>query len=122
MSTAASSTAAAPQLSEQQATQRFQALRSEMTGIAQKIGEIESEGEEHRAVVDTLKAAQKVDPTRKCFRLIGGVLVERSVADVVPALEANLTSLRQVLESLVAQYKGKEEQIAALQKQLSSAA
>ena len=97
-------------------------------------------------MVDTLKAAQKVDPARKCFRLIGGVLVERSVADVVPALEANLTSvsllcwsicthtweltrarrarsqLRQVLESLVAQYKGKEEQIAALQKQLSSAA
>jgi hypothetical protein len=31
-----------------EATQRFQALRSEMTGIAQKIGEIESEGEEHR--------------------------------------------------------------------------
>jgi hypothetical protein len=32
------------------------------------------------------------------------------------------SQLRQVLESLVAQYKGKEEQIAALQKQLSSAA
>jgi hypothetical protein len=31
-----------------EAAQRFQALRSEMTGIAQKIGEIESEGEEHR--------------------------------------------------------------------------
>lgn len=45
------------------------------------------------AVVETLKAAQKVDPARKCFRLIGGVLVERSVADVVPALEANLTSV-----------------------------
>lgn len=37
-------------------------------------------------VVDTLK---EVDPSRKCFRLIGGVLVERTVKEVLPALENN---------------------------------
>lgn len=37
-------------------------------------------------VIDTLK---DVDPSRKCFRLVGGVLVERTVKEVLPALESN---------------------------------
>ena len=39
-----------------------------------------------RLVIDTL---QKVDKDRKCFRLVGGVLVERKVAEVEPALVGN---------------------------------
>lgn len=37
-------------------------------------------------VIDTLR---EVDPSRKCFRLVGGVLVERTVKEVLPALETN---------------------------------
>lgn len=37
-------------------------------------------------VIDTLK---EVDETRKCFRMVGGVLVERTVKEVLPALENN---------------------------------
>lgn len=37
-------------------------------------------------VIDTL---QDVDPSRKCFRLIEGILVERTVKEVLPALEDN---------------------------------
>ena len=37
-------------------------------------------------VIETLK---EVDPSRKCFRLVGGVLVERTVKEVLPALENN---------------------------------
>ncbi len=40
----------------------------------------------HSLVIDTLK---EVDPSRKCFRLVGGVLVERTVKEVLPALENN---------------------------------
>jgi prefoldin subunit 2 len=39
-----------------------------------------------RLVIDTLKEVEK---ERKCFRMIGGVLVERTVAEVLPALEQN---------------------------------
>lgn len=37
-------------------------------------------------VIENLK---DVAPERKCFRLIGGVLVERTVKEVLPALTSN---------------------------------
>lgn len=36
----------------------------------------------------------ELDPKRKCFRMIGGVLVERTVEDVVPNLQTNLEGVR----------------------------
>ena len=42
-----------------------------------------------RLVLSTLDEALEGEPDRKCFRLIGGVLVERTVKDVVPALKTN---------------------------------
>lgn len=42
-----------------------------------------------RLVLTTLDEALVHEPDRKCFRLIGGVLVERTVKDVVPALQTN---------------------------------
>lgn len=40
-----------------------------------------------------IEALKDVDPSRKCFRMIGGVLVERTVGDVLPALENNRTQV-----------------------------
>ena len=51
---------------------------------------------------------QPLPDDRKCFRLINGVLVERTVKDVLPALKTNSDGLKQVLEELLKQYKGKE--------------
>lgn len=41
-----------------------------------------------------IKVLKKVDSERKCFRLIDGVLVERQVKHVLPALEANEKKVR----------------------------
>ena len=37
-------------------------------------------------VIDTLK---NVDESRKCFRMVGGILSERTVKEVLPALQNN---------------------------------
>lgn len=43
--------------------------------------------------------------------MINGVLVERTVKDVVPALKTNSEGLRKVLEDLVKQYNGKQTEM-----------
>ena len=36
-----------------------------------------------------LETLNEVDSERRCYRLVGGVLVERTVKDVIPALDHN---------------------------------
>ncbi|SPO47719.1 related to GIM4 - Gim complex component (prefoldin subunit 2) [Moesziomyces antarcticus] len=108
------------QLSEQEAAQLFQSRRSELQGIASKVGELEGEADEHKLVIDTLTEASKADPKRKCFRLIGGVLVERTVKEVLPALQTNLEGLKQILETLLKQYKQKESELQEFQREYAS--
>lgn len=75
----------------------FQMLRNEQRLMANKLSEMEMELNEHKIVIDTLK---NVDPKRKCFRMIGGVLCERTVEDVMPTLVTNKEQLIKVIEGL----------------------
>lgn len=58
-----------------------------------------------------LETLEPLAGNRKCFRMINGVLIERTVADVVPALKTNAEGLKKVLEDLVMQYKAREEDL-----------
>ena len=49
--------------------------------------------QEHQAVI---KALDQLDPNRKCFRLVGEVLVERTVQEVLPAVKNNAEQLQMV--------------------------
>jgi len=48
-------------------------------------------------VIKTLDEILPKDPKRKCFRLIGGVLVEQTVEDVAPNLKTNLGGVSYLL-------------------------
>ena len=61
-----------------------------------------------RLVTETL---QPLPQDRKCFRLINGVLVERTIEDVLPALNTNSDGLKQVLDELMKQYKSKQDEM-----------
>ena len=43
--------------------------------------------------------------------MINGVLVERTVKDVVPALKTNSDGLKKVLDDLLGQYKSKQDEM-----------
>jgi hypothetical protein len=58
-----------------------------------------------------LETLEPLSEDRKCFRMINGVLVERTVKDVVPALKTNSEGLRKVLEDLVKQYNNKQSEM-----------
>lgn len=62
----------------------------------------------HRLVLETLGP---LPADRKCFRMINGVLVERTVKDVKPALQTTSEGLKKVLDELVKQYKLQQEEM-----------
>lgn len=63
---------------------------------------------EHKIVIETLRG---VELTRKCFRMFGGVLVERTVAEVLPELISNYEQLPKAIQSLEDQLTQKGEEI-----------
>ncbi|XP_011639119.1 probable prefoldin subunit 2 [Pogonomyrmex barbatus] len=75
----------------------FQALRNEQKNLVNKLSEMESELNEHKIVIETLKS---VDPKGKCYRLIGGLLCERIVEDVMVSLVTNKEQLVKLIDSL----------------------
>jgi prefoldin subunit 2 len=58
-----------------------------------------------------LETLDPMPENRKCFRMINGVLVERSVKDIVPALKTNSEGLKKVLEELLKQYKKQQDEM-----------
>ncbi|XP_023325258.1 prefoldin subunit 2 [Eurytemora carolleeae] len=86
----------------------FQSLRNEQRSVAAKINELQQDLNEHKIVIETLEG---VDGDRKCFRMVGGVLVERTVKDVVPALVNNRDKLGKLVESLNTQLTDKGAEI-----------
>ncbi|CAB1422268.1 unnamed protein product [Pleuronectes platessa] len=83
--------------SAEQVVSTFQRMRQEQRGMASKAAELEMDINEHSLVIDTLR---EVDASRKCFRLVGGVLVERTVKEVLPALENNKEQISKIIESI----------------------
>ncbi|KAG8884039.1 hypothetical protein FRB97_005261 [Tulasnella sp. 331] len=120
MSTIASRQKTVPtpkQLSAQEIQQIYSRLQHELQSLAQKIGELESEAEEHELVLKTLEEIVDTEPDRVCFRLIGGILVERTVKEVTPKIKTNRDGIQVVLDNLVSQYKSKEEEFQGFQKE-----
>ena len=102
------------QMSKVEAHNRFNQLRQEQKAITSKINELENEKREHTLVVDAMK---DLDPNRKCFRLIGGVLVERNVKEVLPALKNNEKGLAEILKQLQEQLISKGKEINLIKKE-----
>ncbi|KAI4205624.1 MAG: hypothetical protein LQ346_001408 [Caloplaca aetnensis] len=90
---------------QQELQQQYTTYKSNLQQLAEKVGNVEQETEEHKLVLETLTPLPK---DRKCFRMINGVLVERTVKDVLPALQTNADGLKKVLDELVKQYKRQE--------------
>lgn len=82
----------------------FQILRNEQRNLASKLSTLEMDLKEHKTVIETLKT---IDENRKCFRLIGGVLCERKVKDVLPQLVDNRENLQKTIDIVTEQLQKK---------------
>uniref|UniRef100_A0A7N0VC87 Prefoldin subunit 2 n=1 Tax=Kalanchoe fedtschenkoi TaxID=63787 RepID=A0A7N0VC87_KALFE len=84
-------------INEQAVANMYSAMRSELNQLYSKITELEMEVREHTLVIN---AIQPLDPSRRCYRMIGGVLVERTIKEVLPAVQRNKEGIEEVIARL----------------------
>eukprot|EP01116_Phalansterium_solitarium_P013474 TRINITY_DN30840_c0_g1_i1.p1 TRINITY_DN30840_c0_g1~~TRINITY_DN30840_c0_g1_i1.p1 ORF type:complete len:155 (+),score=10.49 TRINITY_DN30840_c0_g1_i1:58-465(+) len=87
---------------------QYKRLRAEQQALGSKIGELEIEAHEHNLVI---QAVEKLDGSRRCYRLVGGVLVERTVAEVLPAVQKNRDGIRDIIKQLREQFIKKGDEV-----------
>ncbi|EJK50541.1 hypothetical protein THAOC_30455 [Thalassiosira oceanica] len=81
-----SSTAAPEPKNEQEVIGIYRQMNSELQSMVQSFTKFEMDRNEHRLVEETL---EPMDPDRRAFRLVGGVLVERTIREVLPTVTEN---------------------------------
>ncbi|RNF20345.1 prefoldin subunit 2 [Trypanosoma conorhini] len=86
-----------PAPSEEAIVRRYQQLRQECLSLVSRISELENELHEHKLVAEALRP---LNGDRRCHRLVGGALVERTVAEILPELDGNVKGIQEALEQL----------------------
>lgn len=81
----------------EQLQQQYNAFKTLLQDLQQKLSEVEMDSEEHRLVLESLK---NMDGDRKCMRMIGTVLVDKTVKEVIPVLEETKAGLDKAANTL----------------------
>lgn len=77
---------------------------------------LEEELKEHSLVISTIKDLPK---DRKCWRMIGGALVERTVGEVLPALESKVKDELEVkIKTFYEKMNQKEKELSEIENEL----
>ncbi|KAL9187718.1 hypothetical protein ACHAXT_006096 [Thalassiosira profunda] len=96
--------------SEQEVLSTYRQMQQEMQGLIQNLTKIEMERNEHRLVEETLTP---MDGDRRAFRLVGGVLVERTVREVLPTVIEHRGNLDLVVQKVKDALDAKQKESAA---------
>jgi len=97
-------------------------LRQHLDEVQQIRGlviQIEASEREHIVALDVLSGLPK---DRRCYRLVGDVLVERSAAEVLESIKANAQNLRDAVENNTKRAKQIEPEVISLTKRIKEAA
>ena len=85
------------QLSEQEGIERYKKMRRDCQQLVSKISELELESNEHQLVIDTLTP---IEPERRAFHLVNGVLIQKSAGVVLPEVASRKASIEALIEQL----------------------
>ncbi|CCF60671.1 hypothetical protein KAFR_0L00640 [Kazachstania africana CBS 2517] len=76
---------------------KYNEYKQILEDLQAKIIELGHDKDEHDIVLDTL---EKTDPERKCYRMVGGALVESDVATTKPILIKKKQSLEEAISNM----------------------
>eukprot|EP01055_Gregarina_sp_Pseudo9_P003875 Gregarina_sp_Pseudo_9__3874@NODE_4018_length_504_cov_12_492473_g3691_i0_p2_GENE_NODE_4018_length_504_cov_12_492473_g3691_i0NODE_4018_length_504_cov_12_492473_g3691_i0_p2_ORF_typecomplete_len110_score30_02Prefoldin_2/PF01920_20/2_5e20DUF615/PF04751_14/0_0039Prefoldin/PF02996_17/0_074FlxA/PF14282_6/0_89FlxA/PF14282_6/5_3DUF5082/PF16888_5/41DUF5082/PF16888_5/0_28DUF5595/PF18077_1/1_1e02DUF5595/PF18077_1/0_13Nsp1_C/PF05064_13/1_7e02Nsp1_C/PF05064_13/0_28MtrG/PF04210_13/0_068Cep57_MT_bd/PF06657_13/2e len=97
--------------------QQIKELDNQRFALTQKIADLTGDQRETLLVIDALKSADK---NRRCFRLVGGVLVERTVGEVEAALKVHNDGIEEVIKKLEEDTEKINKKFAELTSQIGS--
>ena len=104
---AMSGSTSAEELTVPEAEEKLQRLRGLCDEVTRKINELDLDRNEHTLV---LEALAPLDPGRKCYRLVNNVVVERTVAEVMPAVKTNRDQIVTMMNGLGTQLEAKQKE------------
>ncbi|CAD7950524.1 unnamed protein product [Amoebophrya sp. A120] len=90
--------------SQEQLQQAYQQIESEIGQMIQKIADLDQEKREHELVLVAMKG---VPDDRRCCRMVGGILAERTVKDVRPQVDDNKGKIEKAIEMFKAKLEEK---------------
>ena len=82
---------------ERATARKYQQLSSESQALVGRLMEVEDEKRENELVLEQIS---KLEDDRKCWRLINGIMFEKTKAQVVPELTAMIANLGQVQKQI----------------------
>ena len=85
----------------------YKQMSAECQQTALKINELSQEKDSHRLVIENLS---KLEPERKAFSLIGGVLVQRTVGEILPIVQTNYEGIKELISKLEANLATKDKE------------
>ena len=100
-----SGSTSAEELTVPEAEEKLQRLRGLCDEVTRKINELDLDRNER-----VLEALAPLDPGRKCYRLVNNVVVERTVAEVMPAVKTNRDQIVTMMNGLGTQLEAKQKE------------
>ena len=101
-------------MSQQQIVEKFQFMQQELKELQAKSIQLEIDLSNHTHVAETL---EKLPEDRKCYRLIGDVLVQSNVSATLPDLQQQIASFKEILLTYKQKISEKEKEIIDYQKE-----
>lgn len=82
---------------EQTVARKYKQLQTEAQALVGKLMEVEDEKKENELVLESIS---KLEDSRKCWRLVNGVLMEKTKLEVVPEMRVVINNLNAVIKQI----------------------
>ncbi|KAH3686307.1 hypothetical protein WICPIJ_002669 [Wickerhamomyces pijperi] len=86
---------------------KYNNYKETLTELEEKLMELRKDEEEHKIVVATL---EKTPAERRCFRMVGGALVEHTAGEQLPLLQNKLKNITSMCETITTELKKLREE------------
>lgn len=96
------------ELTHEKIIEGFEKLKAEQQKFLVKLSKFEADCNDYQSIISSL---QNLNRNRRCIRMVGGVVHERKIKEVLPTLVLDLENLKKVCKRLKEQISKKEAEI-----------